>query len=71
MEHTEVVPRVQRENAYEHVDQVTTGGSTDAALEQSHIADPPDPDMNPLIYQLYARIKRELLIERERKGGLS
>lgn len=38
-------------------------------LESSHLATPPQ-DLSVLVNQLYAQIKRELMIERERRGGL-
>ena len=38
-------------------------------VESSHLATPPQ-DLSVLVNQLYAQIKRELMIERERRGGL-
>ena len=38
-------------------------------LESSHLATPPQ-DLSVLVNQLYSQIKRELMIERERRGGL-
>jgi hypothetical protein len=68
MEHTQLVP--QRSTAAAHVDTLPqTTGNTDPNVEASHNSGSPDADLNPLIYQLYARIKRELLVERERRSG--
>ncbi|MEZ0227780.1 MAG: hypothetical protein ACAI25_04090, partial [Planctomycetota bacterium] len=68
METTELVP--QRSTAQAHVDTVEqTTGSTSTNVAASHQSGSPDQDLNPLIYQLYARIKRELLVERERRSG--
>src|SRR5207244_3555495 len=65
MEHARVAP-VLRKAASEHVDQVPAAtGSTQSKVEASPVADPPNQDLSPLIFELYARIKRELLIERE------
>ena len=43
--------------------------SQDASVETSHEQGPP-ADLSLLVNQLYAQIKRELMIERERKGGI-
>jgi hypothetical protein len=68
MEHTQLVP--QRKSAMEHVDLFPgAGGSTDTTIEASSVATPPEHDLNPLVYQIYARIKRELQIERERRSS--
>lgn len=68
MEHTQLVP--MRSTAAAHVDTLPqTTGNTDPNVEASHNSGSPDADLNPLIYQLYARIKRELLVERERRSG--
>ncbi len=68
MEHTRLVP--QRSTANAHVDTLNqaTGGTQGSALA-SPVVGAPEQDLNPLVYQLYARIKRELLVERERRAG--
>jgi hypothetical protein len=78
MEHTNVAPRPVESPKTPHrnaraadVEQIpSTSGSTQATSETAHLTGPPEQDLNPLIYTLYAKIKRELEIERERKGGL-
>jgi hypothetical protein len=68
MEHTKLVP--QRSTANAHVDTLNQGtGGTQGSAVASPVVGPPEQDLNPLIYQLYARIKRELLVERERRAG--
>ena len=57
MEHAQITPL--KKSAQEHVDQLPTHtGSTETKVEASAVASPPDQDLNPLIYQLYARIKQ-------------
>lgn len=41
----------------------------DSGVESSHLSTPPQ-DLSLLVNQLYAQIKRELQIERERRGGM-
>jgi hypothetical protein len=68
METTELAP--MRSTAAAHVETLQQKtGSTEVHAESSHLQGSPDQDLNPLIYQLYARIKRELLVERERRSG--
>ncbi|RMG08568.1 MAG: hypothetical protein D6731_21620, partial [Planctomycetota bacterium] len=51
-------------------DQGQTGqAQRDSGLETSHQPTPPQ-DLSVLVNQLYAEIKRELIIERERRGGI-
>ena len=44
-------------------------GSKDPGAESAHLATPPQ-DLSILVNQLYSQIKRELTIERERRGGV-
>jgi len=43
--------------------------SRDSSVESAGLVMPPQ-DLSILVNQLYAQIKRELMIERERRGGL-
>jgi hypothetical protein len=79
METTGVAPRPSAAPATPHrsaaraadVEQLPGAtGSSQVSSETAHMTGPPEQDLNPLIYALYAKIKRELEIERERKGGL-
>ncbi|MGE0712984.1 MAG: hypothetical protein AB7T09_33710 [Planctomycetota bacterium] len=51
-------------------DQQGQSPSQDVSRESAHVATPPQ-DLSLLVNQLYAQIKRELLIERERRGLMS
>ncbi|HZV03249.1 MAG TPA: hypothetical protein VFF73_41475, partial [Planctomycetota bacterium] len=67
MEHAQLVP--MRSSIQEHVPTLPEEtGNTHAPLEAASQGGSPQ-DLSPLIYQLYARIKRELIVEKERRSG--
>jgi len=52
-----------------HGDPGEAAPSRDSGVESAHLSASPQ-DLSLLVNQLYAQIKRELMIERERRGGL-
>jgi hypothetical protein len=67
-------PKAVHRSIEEHVDEVQNTGNVapqagDMTTSAGGAGGGLNPDLTPLVYQIYSRIKRELIIEKERKGS--